>query len=289
MTAASAEILLLGGGYTLERVAALLPRHSFVITSRNFEKVRAWQQKGWQACILDVNQPETIAGALAQYPNLTVLVDSVPPDRLAKDHVQSAIDRGKAFKQSKIQRAIYLSTTGVFGVEDGSIVNENTPANPKHESGRARLAHETAYLELIPNTIVLRLPAIYGPGRGTGHALKAERYPFIEDGKRWSNRIHVEDLARIIAALLDQNPSERLFCVSDGTPALSSDVVAYYCQTFNLPQPESITLDEAKARGMHSVLSNQQIDSNLLYKTLKLKPKYPSFREGALSEMQVSK
>lgn len=84
----------------------------------------------------------------------------------------------------------YLSTTGVYGNQDGGTVDETSPAAPGSKRGKLRVAAENAWAatgvwrlpaELHPTKLlpqssrvgcaalpvhIFRLPGIYGPGRG---------------------------------------------------------------------------------------------------------------------------
>ena len=50
------------------------------------------------------------------------------------------------------------------------------------------------------STVVLRLAAIYGPGRGVRERLKAGSYKLIDDGAHFFSRVHVDDIVGIIRA-----------------------------------------------------------------------------------------
>ena len=68
---------------------------------------------------------------------------------------------------SSAERIIFISSTGVYGQDDGSWVDEDSPCRPTHDSGRALLAAEEVLHDhpLGSRGIVLRLAGIYGPGR----------------------------------------------------------------------------------------------------------------------------
>jgi len=284
--------LLLGGGYTLSNVAKTLAPDSFVITTRSSDKLQAFRKAGYQAEILDIRDPESIAKFFKNYPLLNTIVDSVPPelkgfDLSALHHSLTGVNHIASRLPKSVMRIIYLSTTGVFGVEDGSWVDEATPAAPKHLRALARLESEKIYQSSGPEFTAIRIAAIYGPGRGIGLSLKSRQYKLIEDGKRWSNRIHVDDLSNAISLAIKKDfsqPLPKIICASDDRPSLSLEVVKHYCSKFELPFPEAVSLAEAEAKGMHSLLSNQRIRNTLLKESLVGKLRYPSYIEGAGAE-----
>ena len=281
-SAAAPTILLLGGGYTLQRVAAKLPIDDFVITSRFEDTCAAWRSRGWKAHRVSLQEPETLRAVLAMYPSLRVLVDSVPPVRSgdSAQGVQAACD---VIRESALTRVLYLSTTGVFGVRDGSVVSEQTPAAPWNEKGEARLACEQAYRACgIPSTS-LRLPAIYGPDRGLHVSLRNGTYKMVGAGEAWSNRIHVEDLADIIIRACRAFELPEVLCVSDDSPARARDIVDFLCAREGLPFPASVSEDEVLSARAYTMLSNQRINNALMKRVLSMELRFPSYREGFVS------
>lgn len=294
----SPTILLLGGGYTLQRVAERLPSGSFVITSRNIEKCNIWKQQGWHACPAAVDERESVERVFGQFPELSVVVDSVPPLRSwrgeenqgeiqATGGVENVL---RALRNTKVERVVYLSTTGVFGVRDGSWVEESTPAMPWNPQGAARLACEELYRQGTVamkgasrrlTSVSLRLPAIYGSDRGLLHSLRSGTYTLVGDGSQWTNRIHVNDLADIIVRCIEYKgvlPS--VLCVNDDYPSQARDVVSYVCTREGLPLPPSVSPDEVLKRGAYTMLSNQRVRNVMMKSVLNVSLRYPSYREG---------
>lgn len=290
--------LLLGGGYTLERVATLLPAGSFVITSRSRERCENWRAKGWLSYTISLEDSTEIVNLFKRYPTIKVLVDSVPP-LTAGSPTSTAIDPGRgvsnviqALPHSAIERMIYLSTTGVFGVRDGSWVDESSPPNPWNPLATARFECEELYC-LAANSLTeglkrrvlstsLRLPAIYGSDRGVLHSLRAGTYSLVGDGQQWTNRIHVEDLAIIIKGLIEyRGELPRVVCINDDTPTQARQVVEYLCDRYKLARPPSVTPEEVARRGAYTMLSNQRVSNKLVKDLLGITLKYPSFREAA--------
>ncbi len=269
----------------LQKVAALLPSGSFIITSRSAETVTAWRGLGWLSELVDTTDSSSISSLLKRYESLSLVIDSIPPQDFSSPDAFVEEAGARISTLAALERAIYLSTTGVYGVEDGSWVDEHTPCKAALERPRARVAFEKIYRNNFKIFTTLRIPAIYGPGRGIGHSLKERRYPLIENGERWSNRIHVEDLARAIVMTISLPQPPQVICVSDAEPARSIDLVNFYCSKFNLPFPVSISIEEAKRRGLHTMVSNQRVSSKFLREALGLKLQFPTYREGAASEI----
>lgn len=274
------HVVLLGGGYTLQRVAELIPRERFVITSRSAETCDSWRARGWNAHQVSLENRESIASLFAAYPHIRQIVDSVPPLRAGGDPATGVRNLVSVAMGKGIERILYLSTTGVFGGRDGSVVTEETPPAPWNPQGQARWSSEQAYRESgIPYT-ALRLPAIYGFDRGLLWSIRNGTYRLVGDGNSWSNRIHVEDLARIIVAALEIEELPPVLCVSDDEPARACDVVRFVCEREGLPMPGFVSEEDTLRAGAFTMLSNQRVKNDHMKRVLGISLRYPSYREG---------
>lgn len=274
------HIALIGGGYTLQRVAELLKPGEFVITSRNVATCEEWRARGWYAHQLIIEDLGSIRGLFTAFPTIQRIVDSVPPLRVSTDPAAGVRNIVSEIKNRQISRVVYLSTTGVFGVRDGSIVNEDTAPAPWNAQGESRWLSEQAYAESgIPFT-ALRLPAIYGFDRGIVFSIRQSSYRLVGNGSFWTNRIHVEDLARIIEATLRKDSLPRVLCVSDDEPAQAKDVAAFVCTREGLPLPGYVSEEEVLKGGGYTMLSNQRIQNSLMKRVLGITLTYPTYRDG---------
>jgi len=274
------HIVLLGGGYTLQKVAALLDPTKFVITSRNATTCEVWRAQGWFAHQVLLEDAASVRGLFTAFPTIRKIVDSVPPLRASADPSKGVRNLVSVIRERKITRVIYLSTTGVFGVRDGAWVTEDTAPTPWNPQGEARWISECAYRESgIPFT-ALRLPAIYGFDRGIVFSIREGAYRLVEEGTFWTNRIHVDDLARIIQASLAVEELPLVLCVSDDEPARARDVASFVCEREGLPLPSSVSEAEVIRAGGYTMVSNQRVKNDLMKRTLGLSLSYPTFREG---------
>jgi hypothetical protein len=269
--------LLLGGGYTLEHVAERLSPNSFVITSRNPDRIKEFHAKGWAAEHVDVEDIETLKRCLVKFKRISGVIDSIPTskDGGGTKYIPEMI---AAFKDAKVEKVVYLSTTGVYGVRDGSWVNESTPTEPWSPPGKARLACENLYRASSLRSVSLRLPAIVGPGRNTADSLRSGRYRLVGDGSKWTNRIHVDDLANIVIAALLTNEAPAILSVSDDTPVQARELVTFLCEKLSLPFPSSVSERELEEQGAFTMLSNQRVSNTTMKSVLGISLVYPSFR-----------
>jgi len=274
------HIALIGGGYTLQRVAESLTPGEFVITSRNASVCEAWRARGWLAHQVSLEDAASSLGLFIAFPTIRRVVDSVPPLRMSADPAAGVRHIVAAMKGRGIERVIYLSTTGVFGVRDGSEVSESTPPLPWNAQGEARWLSEQAYHTSDTPTTALRLPAIYGFDRGIVFSIRQGSYRLVGDGSFWTNRIHVEDLAQIVVATLGTEPLPPVLCVSDDCPAQAREVAEFVCAHEGLPLPSCVTEEEVMRSGGYTMLSNQRVLNGLMKSLLGVTLRYPTYREG---------
>ena len=92
---------------------------------------------------------------------------------------------------------------------------------------------------------IFRLAGIYGPGRSIVDTLRAGTARRIVKPGQVFNRIHVDDVARVLAAAIDRPTRHRIYNVSDDEPAPPQDVVAYAAELLGLPVPPEIAFEAA--------------------------------------------
>jgi nucleoside-diphosphate-sugar epimerase len=180
----------------------------------------------------------------------------------------------------------YLSTVGVYGDAQGQWVDETAPTRPISERALRRVQAERAWLAFGKETgrrvEVFRLAGIYGPGRSVIDTLRAGTARRIVKPGQVFNRIHVDDVARVLAAAIDRPTRHGIYNASDDEPAPPQDVVAYAAELLGLPVPAEVAFEAAGLKGMAASfwaeckrVSNARIKGDLGVELL-----YPTYREG---------
>ncbi|MGE0239050.1 MAG: SDR family oxidoreductase, partial [Parvibaculaceae bacterium] len=178
------------------------------------------------------------------FDGVTHLLVSAPPGE-AGDPVLSCHRDDLARLEGSLRWAGYLSTTGVYGDRGGEWVDETSPLAPTTARGERRLAAETAWRALGLPLHIFRLAGIYGPGRNQLVSLRdgtAKR--IVRKGQVFS-RIHVDDIAGVLAASIDKPDPGQAYNVCDDEPCPPQDVVAFAATLLNVPAPPEIPFDEA--------------------------------------------
>jgi nucleoside-diphosphate-sugar epimerase len=176
----------------------------------------------------------------------------------------------------------YLSTTGIYGDAGGGWVDEETPPRPAQDRTRRRVEAETAWRALTPAAHVFRLAGIYGPGRNQLEDLRdgsAKRYD--KPGQVFS-RIHVEDIATVIAASAARPDPGRIYNVCDDEPASPIDVIAFAAMLIGVAPPPVLPFDPSKLTPMAASFyaENRRVRNERIKKELGVRLAYPTYREG---------
>jgi nucleoside-diphosphate-sugar epimerase len=172
-------------------------------------------------------------------------------------------------------RFVLVSSTSVYGQDDGSVVDETSPAEPSAFTGRIVLEGEARVLRGAARPVVLRCGGIYGPGRTRLlDAARAGRPAVAPGTTRYTNRIHRDDVAGALEHLLRVESAERLYLGVDADPASEETVYRWLAARVGRPLPEP-----APAVGPAPPAGGKRCSSRrLLASGYRLR--FPTFREG---------
>jgi nucleoside-diphosphate-sugar epimerase len=267
------SLFCFGLGYTARALAAQL------------------MQAGWRVCgtsragepgMLRFDRDHPLpADALAGISHVLV---SVPPDA-AGDPVLD-VHAGDIAALPDLRWLGYLSTTGVYGDRGGDWVDENSELRPSGERGRRRAAAERGWLDLWQRhgmpVHIFRLVGIYGPGRSAFEALRAGTARRIDRPGQVFSRIHVDDLAAVLAASIARPRPGAIYNVCDDEPAAPADVVAYAVGLLGIAPPPLVPFDAADLSPLaRSFWDDNKRVANALIKTeLGVRLRYPDYRAG---------
>lgn len=177
---------------------------------------------------------------------------------------------------------VYLSTTAVYGDRGGATVDEDARPAPSSDRGRRRLDAEHRALACGRETGVpvriLRVPGIYGPGRLPLERLRRGAPVLAPDPSRPGNRIHVDDLGRVILAALRYTGSGTIFNVGDGDPMDTGSFAQAVAREAGLPAPPTRSLAEmieaAGPMGREFLSESRRLDTRRMREELGFTPRY---------------
>lgn len=212
----------------------------------------------------------------------SIVVIAVSPDQRTREgyratyvdsvrNVAAAIERDCA----AAPRVIYVSSTAVYGVSDGSWVDESTPATPTTETATVLRQAEELLLEGVANSTVLRLAGIYGPGRTRQIDRIRDGAETVAPAPYFTNLIHRDDAAAAIVHLATMASSPASIYVGvDDEPADQREVIEFLARGIGRPVPFE------RAGGVTDGRGRGKRCRNALLKSTGFSFTYPSYREG---------
>jgi len=271
-------LLSFGHGYSARALTKLLLPEGWEIvgTTRSAEKADRLSDTGATPVIfLRSDMADVIARA-------THLLISAGPDAEG-DPVLREVGDLIAARADRFEWVGYLSTTGVYGDHQGDWVDETSALTPATRRGQWRVRAEAAWAA-IPNLPlhVFRLAGIYGPGRGPFAKVRggtARR--IIKKGQVFS-RIHVDDIAQVLAASIARPNPGAVYNLCDDDPAPPQDVIAHAAELLGLPLPPAQDFETADmtpmARSFYA--ESKRVKNDRIKDELGVRLLYPSYREG---------
>lgn len=267
-------LLSIGHGYSARALARLLRGQGWRIlaTTRSPAKAEMLRSEGLEAMVWN--------GEELPLSEATHLLSSVPPDG-AGDPVLAA-QRDAIAAARHLRWVGYLSTVGVYGDHAGGWVNEETPLTPGTERGKARVGAETEWQSLPLPLHIFRLAGIYGPGRGPFEKVRDGTARLIVKPGQVFSRIHVEDIAQVLAASMARPDPGRIYNVCDDDPSPPEDVLAHAAELLGLPRPPEVPYDPARMTPMAASFyaENKRVRNDRIKTELGVVLRYPDYRAG---------
>ncbi len=276
-------LLSLGHGYSARALARLLiPQGWRVIgTTRDPARAEALRAEGAEPLLW----PTDLTPALAE---ATHILCSAAPDAQGDPFLQAT----PAIAGAKAGWVGYLSTTGVYGDHQGGWVDETTPLTPNSDRGRQRVIAERQWRDTGLPVHIFRLAGIYGPGRGPFEKVRDGTARRIIKPGQVFGRIHVDDIAQVLAASVVRPNPGAAYNVCDDNPCPPEEVLSHAARLLGLPDPPAVAFDEANLGPMaRSFYSESKRTRNTRIKdelgvTL-LYPDYPAGLAALLRQEQA--
>jgi nucleoside-diphosphate-sugar epimerase len=268
--------LVVGCGYLGLRVARLwLAAGSRVLAlTRSPERATALAAAGLEPVVGDVTTP----GGLPALPVVDALFWGVGFDRAAGASYRDVHVAGLRRVLDAVPgapRVVFSSSTGVWGTDDGAVVDETTPAHPAREAGRVLLEAEALlHGRAGGRGTALRFAGLYGPGRLPRlDDLEAGR-PIAADPDSWLNLIHADDAARVVVAVAGAAHAQPLYVVSDGVPVKRRAWYGHLAARTGSPPP-TFDVTAERTRG-----ADKRVDPSLLFHDFPLTLTHPDAFHG---------
>ncbi|MCA8882765.1 MAG: SDR family oxidoreductase [Rhodobacteraceae bacterium] len=278
---ATPHLFSFGHGYSARALTPLLLARGWTVTgtTRSPDKAAELAASGVIPLVLPHDDP---APALARATHLLIsagpTADGDPALTLLRPHLDAVAPA--------LAWAGYLSTTGVYGDHAGGWVDEDTRLTPATRRGALRVGAEAAWRAFAAETglklHIFRLAGIYGPGRGPFAKVRAGTARRILKPGQVFSRIHVDDIAQVLAASIDRPRPGAVYNVCDDDPAPPQEVLSHAARLLGLPDPPAEDWDTADmtpmARSFYA--ESKRVRNALIKQELGVRLRYPDYRSG---------
>ncbi len=228
------QAIVAGTGYTGARILAALAG------SVGINRQSPADVEPQDFFVRDLDQ-DSVAAIVLNEPG--AMIYSIPPavEPASKTRLERLLDSIRP----ELQRVVYLSTTGVYGDQQGKLTDETTELSPANARAKRRLADEQRLLEYGNkhdcDIIILRVPGIYGPGRLGVDRIQSGTVFIDESDAHPGNRIHVEDLVRLSIAALNPSTPAGIYNVGDGDHRSSIAFATTVAKLAGLDPPKTVS------------------------------------------------
>ncbi len=260
-----ARALIAGYGYVGAATAELL-------------RAAGWEVEGWARSRggdrqVDISDRAAVAAAASEFDVVIHCASSGGggPESYRRVYLEGARN---LLENLRPRRFVFTSSTSVYAQQDGAWVDETSPAEPTHETGR--VLREAEELVRQNDGVVLRLAGIYGPGRSALlRKFLAGEAKIEGGGGRFLNHAHRDDIAAALVCLATHVPNESIYNVCDNEPITQLAAYEWLAARFQSPLPGRAEKSGERKRGA----SNKRV-SNARLRALSWAPAFPDFASG---------
>ena len=272
------KISILGLGNISYELCNFLIKKGFVVsgTTNSYERKNILQELGVK--VFTRNEIEQCIL------NSKKIIITAPPDLNGCPIIR---DSFKQILDSEIKWIGYLSSTSVYGNYNGEKVNENSDLRPVNSIEKARCKGEQDIINFgikysIPVEI-FRISGIYGKYRNIIKQILSKNISPIFKENHVFNRIHEQDIARVLSEAACSKINSGIINLSDSFPASQLDVINYAAKIMKISIPKHQNYKDIYNNLPDSVKrfweNNRRVDNSLLiehYGELI----FPSYKEG---------
>jgi nucleoside-diphosphate-sugar epimerase len=192
-------------------------------------------------------------------------------------------------------RVVYVSTSGVYGDCGGALVDESRPVAPRNARALRRVDAEQALRRWTRQgrgrASILRVPGIYANDRLPLKRLHDGTPALRAEDDVYTNHVHADDLARMVALALFRALPGRVYHASDDTRMKMGEYFDAVADAFGLPRPPRLPRAELKAAVSPATLSfmseSRQLDNGRIKRELGVRLRYRTVDE-ALAQLAAA-
>lgn len=286
------HIFIAGCGYTGQRLARQLFREHVIYGQvRSKSHIATLRALRVNPIVFDIDRVQRRDLSPVWFRNAILFYFVPPPEDGESD---TRMHRFLNLLNGRPESFIYISTTGVYGNTDGQLVDESTPLNPQTQRASRRASAEMMSRvwcnEHGVRRVVLRVPAIYGPGRLPLQRLQRGDPVLLPEESPVINRIHVDDLVQACIAAAFTPEARGVYNVSDGNAITMTEYMNRFAALIGLPPPPQVSMEEMQllhsAEFVSYMEESRRVDNSRLIRELGVKLKYADIDKGLRTSLE---
>ena len=237
------RLLIVGCGDVGMRLLPLLrPYFRVFATTSQPSRCAELRALGAVPLVVDLDRPATLrrlAGLASHVVHLAPPPAEGPLDRRTRNLTAILPEHA---------RLVYVSTTGVYGDCGGALFDESRPVAPRNARALRRVDAEQVLRRWARRAgaqlSILRVPGIYAADRLPLKRLQAGTAALVEAEDVYTNHIHADDLAAIIARALYRALPNRVYHAVDDSDMKMAEYFDAVADAFRLPRPPRLVRAE---------------------------------------------
>lgn len=179
---------------------------------------------------------------------------------------------------------VYVSTSGVYGDCGGELINETRTVQPRNPRATRRVDAEQVLRKWAKRSqsrlSILRVPGIYADDRLPLERLNKGLPALAAEDDVYTNHIHADDLARIIAAALFHAQSGRIYHAVDDSDMKMGAYFDAVADAFALPRPPRLPREQLQHEVSPVMLSfmseSRRLDNQRIKAELGVRLQHPT-------------
>lgn len=281
-------------GYVGSRLAARLLAHGHrvrgLVRSSDSDTVEGLARQGMSVWTGDLTRPDSLVGVadgVDYVLNLTsrLAIENGSVRRTYVDGNQNLI--AACSRARSVRAYLFTSSVAPYGSPGDSPVSEDHPVAPSYPLGEVLAEAERTIMRAAREhrfpAIILRVAAIYGPGRDPVEAVESGVATIYGDGRNVVSHIHIDDLLEILERVPAEGQPGSIYNVGDDEPMRLYDLYAEVRQRLGMVLPRTFSPQAALAAGLDPsvvgmVTASVCLDNSRLKHDLALELRYPSLR-----------
>ncbi|HEY1150202.1 MAG TPA: SDR family oxidoreductase [Pseudoduganella sp.] len=283
------RLLIIGCGDVGMRLLPLVRNHYrvFALTSQR-ERFAELRAAGAVPLLADLDQRSSL-GRLAGLAH--TVVHLAPPAAEGEKDLRTRNVTAILPDRAKV---VYVSTTGVYGDLGGALADETRTVAPHNARARRRVDAEQVLRAWARRSAgrlsILRVPGIYAADRLPIKRLEQGTPALREEDDVYTNHIHADDLALIVAAALLRGQPCRIYHAVDDSDMKMGDYFDAVADTHGLPRPPRLPRAELAQAVSPTLLSfmseSRRLSNGRIKHELGVRLRYPTVA-FFLSESQL--